>query len=68
MTRLYEMSIPPHIVEAIVNHVTGEAKGGVAGIYNKAQHMPARKAALDRWAAVVIKAVSGEKSNGPPGR
>ena len=62
VTRLYELGIAPHIVEAIVNHVTSEAKGGVAGVYNRAQHLPERKAALDRWAAVVdgIVAVQGD--------
>jgi integrase len=53
VTRLYELGIAPHIVEAIVNHVTSEAKGGVAGVYNRAQHLSERKAALARWATVV---------------
>ncbi len=63
VTRLYEMNIPPHIVEATVNHVSSEAKGGVAGVYNKAQHMPERKAALDRWAVVIDCIGQGGNAN-----
>jgi integrase len=51
----------PHVIEAIVNHVSG-AKGGVAGIYNKAQYLdddtsgrPGRRTALKMWGAHVAK-------------
>ncbi len=47
------MGVPPHVVEAVVNYVTRQAKAGVAGIYNKAQYLEERKAALDNWAAVL---------------
>ena len=49
-TKLAEspVSIQPHIVEAVLNHVSG-AKDGVAGIYNRAQYQPEKKDALDRW-------------------
>jgi hypothetical protein len=40
---------PAHVVEAIVNHVSG-AKAGVAGVYNRALHLPERRAALTAWA------------------
>jgi hypothetical protein len=32
-----EIGIAPHIVEAVVNHVSGH-KGGVVGVYNKAKY------------------------------
>lgn len=60
VTRLYELNVPPHVVEATVNHISGEAKVGVAGVYNKAQHLPERKAAMDRWATEVERIVGGE--------
>jgi integrase len=41
----------PHVVEAIVNHISGAAKAGVAGNYNKAVYLPERKAALEQWGA-----------------
>ena len=44
-----ELGVLPHVIEAIVNHVSGH-KGGVAGIYNRAVYMAERKAALELWA------------------
>jgi integrase len=46
----------PHVIEAIVNHVSG-AKGGVAGVYNKAQYHDERRKALKAWGAHVAKLV-----------
>ncbi len=40
----------PHVVEAVVNHVSGPAKKGVAGVYNKALYLPQRRVALNKWA------------------
>jgi integrase len=40
---------PPHVVEAVVNHVSGHL-AGVAGLYNKAQYLPERRNALEAWA------------------
>ena len=41
----------PHVVEAIVNHISGAAKAGVACTYNKAVYLAERRAALEQWAA-----------------
>ena len=49
VTGMAEIGVAPHVIEAIVNHVSGH-KGGVAGIYNRATLMPERTAALQRWA------------------
>src|SRR5262249_30317663 len=38
----------PHIVEAIVNHISGH-KSGVAGKYNHAQYLEQRREALEKW-------------------
>jgi integrase len=38
----------PHIVEAIVNHISG-SKSGAAGRYNHAQYLEQRRDALDKW-------------------
>ena len=38
----------PHVVEAIVNHVSGHL-AGVAGTYNKALYLDDRRRALDTW-------------------
>ena len=36
-TRMADIGIQPHVIEALLNHVSGH-KGGVAGIYNRAQY------------------------------
>ena len=54
-----DMAIPPHIVEAVLGHVTH--KGGSAGVYNKALYRTDKRAALERWNAVLMAAVNGGK-------
>ncbi|MQX37345.1 tyrosine-type recombinase/integrase [Roseospira navarrensis] len=57
-TRLHDLGVPPHIVEAILNHVSG-TRGGVAGVYNHARYLPERREALDLWARHVAALVEG---------
>jgi len=45
-----DLGIEPHVVEACLNHLSGGAKAGVAGVYNRAQYLPQRKVALESWA------------------
>jgi integrase len=45
-----ELGIAPHVVEAAINHVSGEAKRGVAGTYNRALYLEERTRALQAWA------------------
>jgi integrase len=47
------LGIAPHIVEAVVNHVSGPAKRGVAGVYNRAIYLEDRRRALEAWADFV---------------
>jgi integrase len=51
-TGMAEIGVPPHIVEAALNHVSG-ARAGVAGTYNRAAYSSEKKAALERWATYV---------------
>ena len=44
-----DLRIAPHIIESIVNHVSG-FRAGVAGVYNKALYLDERRQALDAWA------------------
>jgi hypothetical protein len=46
---MMELGVLPHIVEAILNHVSGH-KAGVAGIYNRARYENEVRDALQRWA------------------
>jgi integrase len=61
-THMAELGIQPHIIEAILNHVSGH-KAGVAGIYNRASYDREKRAALDRWADHLLAAVEGRVSN-----
>jgi hypothetical protein len=47
----------PHIIEAVLNHVSGASKGGVAGIDNRARYDAQKRAALEHWAAFLITAI-----------
>ena len=48
----------PHVVEAIVNHISG-AKAGVAGVYNRASYLAEKRQALELWGAHVAALVEG---------
>jgi integrase len=47
-TGMADIGIQPHIIEAVLNHVSGH-KGGIAGIYNRAQYSAEKAQALARW-------------------
>jgi integrase len=57
-TRMAELGIQPHIIEAVLNHVSGH-KGGVAGIYNRATYDKEKREALNLWAEHVLALVEG---------
>jgi integrase len=61
VTRMAELGVQPHIVEAVVNHVSGH-KGGVAGIYNRAAYDREKREALSLWAEHVMALVEGRKA------
>ena len=44
-----KLGVLPHIIEAILNHVSGH-RAGVAGIYNRATYTKEMREALERWA------------------
>jgi integrase len=48
-TGMAELGILPHIIEAVLNHVSGH-KSGVAGTYNRAKYADEMRSALQRWA------------------
>jgi integrase len=39
----------PHVIEAAINHLTGAAKAGVAGVYNRAAYLDERRELFDAW-------------------
>ena len=59
-TRMADIGVQPHVIEAVLNHVSGH-KGGVAGIYNRSIYAAEKRAALDLWASHVMVAVAQAK-------
>jgi integrase len=49
-THMAEIGIAPHIVEAVLNHISG-FRASVAGTYNRAAYAVEKKEALERWSA-----------------
>jgi hypothetical protein len=60
-TRMNDLGIaPPHVIEAILNHVSGH-KAGVAGIYNRSDYAREKRSALALWADHVRSVVDGDE-------
>jgi integrase len=47
-TGMAELGVQPHVIEAVLNHVSGH-KGGIAGIYNRARYSAEKAQALACW-------------------
>lgn len=47
-TGMAGMGFPPHVVERVLNHVSG-AQGGLVGVYQRHEYRTERKAALIAW-------------------
>ncbi len=59
-TRMADNGVQPHIVEAVLNHISGH-KGGVAGIYNRAAYEKEKREALDALAVYIRTALTKAK-------
>jgi integrase len=59
-TRMQRLA-PPHVVEAVLNHISG-FRAGVAGVYNQEEYSSERRAALDALAWAVNGIVTGRTS------
>ena len=58
-TGMADIGVQPHIIEAVLNHVSGH-KNGVAGIYNRASYEAEKAAALNKWSDVITEVVRRE--------
>lgn len=56
ITGMAELGVQPHIIEAVVNHVSGH-RASVAGIYNRAKYSEEKRAALERWSAHLMSLI-----------
>jgi integrase len=62
-TGMAGLGVAPHVVDRVLNHVSGSIRG-VAAIYNRHAYLDERRAALDKWSRHVASLVlpGGEKS------
>ncbi|MYZ47337.1 tyrosine-type recombinase/integrase [Propylenella binzhouense] len=60
-TGMAGQGIAPHVVEAVLNHISG-FRAGVAGVYNRNQYEPEKRRALDQWAEHLDAIVAGRKA------
>jgi len=58
-TRMAELGVQPHVVEAVLNHVSGH-KAGVAGVYNRSSYAHEKREALDFWEKHVEALTAGD--------
>ena len=61
-TGMADLGVQPHVIEAVLNHVSGH-KAGIAGVYNRAIYAAEKRQALDLWASHVAALVEGRESN-----
>jgi integrase len=61
-TGMANIGIQPHIIEAVLNHVSGY-KSGIAGIYNRAQYSAEKAQALARWDEHIAAILHGRRSS-----
>jgi integrase len=52
----------PHIIEAVLNHVTG-SRSAVSRIYNRRTYEPEKRRALDLWGSHITTLANGGASN-----
>lgn len=57
-TRMADLGILPHVIEAVLNHVSG-SRAGVAGVYNRSTYAAEKRAALDLWSGHVARLIEG---------
>ncbi|MEI6537786.1 MAG: site-specific integrase, partial [Verrucomicrobiaceae bacterium] len=64
-TRMGDLGIGPHIIEAALNHISG-ARAGIAGIYNRSLYSAEKRAALNVWGEHLLGLVSGQEAKVVP--
>jgi integrase len=58
-TRMADLAVLPHVVEACLNHISGH-KAGIAGVYNKAAYSKEKAQAFDILAAHIEALLAGK--------
>jgi integrase len=55
------LGVLPHIIEAVLNHVSGH-RAGVAGIYNRASYTVEMRRALAAWAGLLARIINPQET------
>ncbi len=58
-TGMAALGFAPHVVERVLNHVSG-AQSGLVGVYQRHEYRPERKAAITAWGAQVAAILEGK--------
>ncbi len=61
-TGMAQLSVTPHVVDRILNHVSGTIRG-VAAVYNRFEYLNERREALDAWGQFVLTLVTPAPAN-----
>jgi hypothetical protein len=62
---LGERGIPEPVADAVLNHRQAATRGGVLGVYQRAQRWPEQVKAMEAWGAILAAAIAGcEPSDG----
>lgn len=64
VTALAEAGVPEVIADAILNHRQSATRGGVLGVYQRAQRWPEQVTAMKRWGALLEAAIAGKPAPG----
>ena len=61
-TGMARLNVPPHVVDKVLNHVSGKIRG-VAAVYNRFEYIEERRAALETWGRYVDDLVAPAPAN-----
>lgn len=64
-TYLAKLDVAPHVIERILNHVSGSF-AGVAGIYNRHPYQDEMRAALEKWAEHLLHIARSRPAGSAP--
>jgi integrase len=53
-TKMAEMGIAPHVIERLINHVSGGTLSPIAAVYNRATYMPEMRHAVTAWEKRIV--------------
>lgn len=52
----------PHTIEAVLNHVSGGAKQGVAGTYNRSSYAAQKRELLEKWGEHIARLIAQSRT------